>query len=352
MLELDLKVDTEIAEANGVTKTPTFIVCTSDGKRAFADDATNNLVQTIIEKGARTSVVRGKGGVLADPLKVGHTLLRIYANYALNGGPVPANPAVVSALVDTLDAAGEPDRGDARLDSALASPRATAEQKRWLLVLRGLRLRVRGKLSEGLADVARAAPSLRFAEAADGKPHSAIAAPFVVKVGDEPIGTMPSTLDVATAARALAFASKQGAAMPDPSRAAREDLLGMLAYAIAVGRGMLAADTVKALGDASFLPPEEFGHAAFLVATHLARQSDDYAMVFEELSAMTARSVSEPFFADVIALTLDVSRRRGDADKTRRNWEVSLPYIGPRVPLRLRDRIPVASPESLLPPLP
>jgi hypothetical protein len=352
MLQLDLTAHEEIAAANGVTTTPTFLVCTPDGKRAFADDRTNRLVQTTIEKGASAGAFPGESGVMADPLKVGHTLLRVYANYALHGGMTPTNPTVVSALVDSLDAAGESDSGDGLLDAALASSRAAEERKHWLLILRGLRRRVCGKLSEGLADLARAVPALQFAEAGDGKPHSAITAPFAVRVGSEFLGTMPSTLDIATAARALSFASKQGAAPPQPAGAAREDLLGMLAFAITADKGALAGDTVTALGNASFLPPEEFNHAAFLVAVHLSRQSKDHAMVFAELKGVMDRCTAEPFYADTIALTLDVSRRQGDAEATRRNWDALLPYIGPRVPLRLRDRIPTADADSLLPPLP
>jgi hypothetical protein len=286
--------------------------------------------KVVVAEGEVSAVLRGH-----DPVPG-----RVDAMYQwlLNGigqnVPVPTDPGVVANLCDVLDAWGLKEVPDRLLTEALGAKQATEEQKAGLHIVKGLRMRLAGDKTGGLAELTKGASGLTLAEGTGEG-----VAPFSVSAGTTACGAISSATDAVTVIRALRYAAAQKGPGVPPAGAKPEDLVGALALAAATSNKSLAAEATKGLGDGATVKDTPlFSHAAYLTAVAMALKGDPKAAC-DELQLVVEAFPGEPFGPDALGRIYSLAKASGDTARAEQAKKDLSDLYGKRVPARVSDQM-------------
>jgi len=277
-----------------------------------------------------SGVVRGRG----TPEQVATQMLG-YAAQRAAGGQVVTNPTTLTALLDILSASGTDDKAKELLDAALKSPNASDDQLRGLRLLKALDARLAGELPAGLKLLGEALPELTFAEPA--APAADMVAPFTVKAGDKALGTLSSSLDIATADKVLSFAAAHGKDTVSAATVPAEELVGCLAYAVAFGDSALATAALDKIGTGQSLGPADLAQAAFLRGWMLASAGKESLKdAIDQLATVARNYPGRPFGPDALVMLAKAAEKGGDTKAATEAKAMLKTVYGDRLPKRLK----------------
>ncbi len=283
------------------------------------------------ENGERNIVWAARGGEGARG--VADQLLGFAADYFAQHPDKPTDPVTVASLLELLDMQGREADADALIDAALEANNLSEERRAGLLIVRGLRKRVADDLAGGLADLQEALPDLTVeeADAAEGA-----TAPFSIAAGTEALGVVSSSVDAATATRALLFADAHAAAWPDASDAVHDIQVPFLAYAVATGDWESAQALASAVEPRSDLTGDEHALAVHLSGLTLLRT--EAAKAYEYLAYVGQTTSGQPFALDALLAGKAHAEEAGDAEAAEELGSAASSIFATRIPPRLAER--------------